>query len=43
MKFEDNASEHSYNFNGKILVEEDLILRDIDDYWNEYDNSQIIV
>ncbi len=42
MKIEDNESEHSYNFKGKILVEAYLFLRDIYDYWNEYDNSEII-
>jgi len=36
-------SEHTYRErNGKIYVLDDLVLKDLDDYWNEYDKSQII-
>ena len=42
MEIKNFESEHIYRENDKILVLDDLILKDIDDYFREYDNSIII-
>lgn len=42
MTIERFDSEHIYREKDKILVLDDLILKDIDDYFREYDNSIII-
>ena len=39
MTIENNDSEHVYREKGKILVLDDLILKDLDDYFDEYDES----
>jgi len=42
MTIENSESEHVYREKDKILVLDDLILIDIDDYFREYDNSKIV-
>jgi hypothetical protein len=42
MTIENIDSEHIFREKDKILVFDDLIFRDIDDYFAEYDNSIII-
>lgn len=38
MEIENIESKHIYRENDKILVLDDLILKNIDDYFDEYDN-----
>lgn len=37
-----DASQHIYRENGKIFLLDDLILKEIDDYFREYDDLMII-
>lgn len=42
METKNFESEHTYREKNKILVLDDLFLKDIDDYFQDYDNSIII-
>ena len=39
MTVENEHKEYVYRENDKLFVMEDFIVRDIDDYFREYDNS----